>query len=88
MIGYDMGYFHLTPEGWERKDSEPFPSNRVETWRYKSETPSDAAKEQVRLERLWSSSAASTAQRANLRAKFGVPIEIVHDRHITIDCRD
>lgn len=88
MIGHDMGYFHLTPEGWKRKDCEPFPANRVETWQYDSETPSNAAKEQVHLIRLWSSPNMPTSQRARLRAKFGVPIEIVHDRHITIDCRD
>ena len=88
MSGYDTGYYHLTPDGWRRKDFEPYPANRVETWRYESETPSDAAKEQIHLVRLWSSTGASTAQRAQLRAKFGVPIEIAHDRHITIDCRD
>ena len=88
MIGHNTGYYHLTPEGWRRKDFEPFPANRVETWQYVSETPSDAAKEQVHLVRLWSSANASVTQRALLRAKFGVPIEIGRDRHITIDCRD
>jgi hypothetical protein len=88
MTGHDTGYYHLTPDGWARKDNEPFPANRLETWQYESATPSDAAKEQVHFVRLWASANAPAERRARLRAKFGVPIEIGHDRHITIDCRD
>jgi hypothetical protein len=45
----DFGYFHLTTKGWIRKDSEPFPDDRVETWSYDMEWPTGADKEQVRL---------------------------------------
>ena len=30
----DEGAFHLTPAGWLRVDEEPFPADRIETWRY------------------------------------------------------
>lgn len=84
----DSGLFHLTRSGWSRQDVEPFPPGRVETWQYEAEHPSDAAKEQVHLVRLWSSAGTPAQERAQLRARFGYPVEIAHDRHVTIDCRD
>ena len=43
----DEGFYHLTPDGWERRDAEPFPAGRLETWRFHAEVPSDAAKQQA-----------------------------------------
>lgn len=88
MATFDAGYFHLTQHGWKREDVEPFPQDRLETWQYESETPSEAAKEQIHLVRLWSSDSLSAAQRAQLRSKFGYPVSLSQGRHITIDCRD
>lgn len=84
----ESGYFHLTRTGWQRKDDMPFPAGRVETWQYEAEQPSVSAKQQVHLVRLWSSPGVSASERAQLRARFGYPVAIAHDRHITIDCRD
>jgi hypothetical protein len=33
----EHGFFHLTPEGWIRKDYHPFPGDRLETWAYEME---------------------------------------------------
>jgi hypothetical protein len=87
MMDSDNGLFHLTRSGWSRRDVEPFPPGRLETWQYESEKPSDAAKQQIHLVRLWSSAGTSAQERAQLRAKFGYPVTIAQDRHITIDCR-
>jgi hypothetical protein len=84
----DEGFYHLTPDGWERRDAEPFPAGRLETWRFHTEVPSDAAKQQVHLERLWEAPDLTPEQRAHLRRRFGYPIQPAHDLHLTIDCRD
>jgi hypothetical protein len=44
----DSGDFHLTAKGWIRKNTEPFPADRLETWRYEMVQPSGDAKAQVR----------------------------------------
>ena len=38
----DEGYLHLTEKGWVRCDFEPFPTDRLETWHYETNTPSPA----------------------------------------------
>ena len=82
----ESGYFHLTPDGWMRKDDKPFPENRLETWRYDMECATDADKEQVHLARVWVSDTPS-AQLDATRKRFGDAIPPAHDRHIVIDCR-
>ena len=84
----DEGFFHLTATGWQRKDTSLFPADRVETWRFHSETPADAAKQQVHLERLWTSHHLAPKQRDQIRARFGYPFRASHDVHLTIDWRD
>lgn len=84
----EEGYYHLTAAGWQRKDTAPFPADRIETWHFLSKIPSDAAKQQVHLERLWGSRDFPPQQCDQLRAHFGYPIQASHDIHLTIDCRD
>ena len=80
----DSGYFHLTEDGWVRKDDHPFPDNRLETWRYEMECGSDADKENVHLTRIWSGTAPDRANR--LRQRYGEAIAPSHERHIIVDC--
>ncbi|HWB54375.1 MAG TPA: hypothetical protein VG722_09280 [Tepidisphaeraceae bacterium] len=80
----DSGYFHLTEDGWVRKDDRPFPANRLETWRYEMECESEADKEKVHLTRIWSGTAPERADR--LRQRYGEAIPPSHERHITVDC--
>jgi hypothetical protein len=48
----ERGFYHLTPNGWARRDHQPFPKDRVETWAYEMECPAEDAKERVRLTRM------------------------------------
>lgn len=82
----DWGYFHLTPRGWERKDTKPFPEDRVETWYYEMECPAEDAKEQVTLARSWMGPTKSLELKKVLHARFGDPIEPAHSRNITLKC--
>jgi hypothetical protein len=84
----DEGFFHLTATGWRRQDTSPFPADRIETWRFRSETPADDAKQQVHLERLWICHHTPAEERDQIRAHFGYPFRASHDLHLTIDCRD
>jgi hypothetical protein len=67
------GYYHLTPEGWRRQDQEPFPENRVETWRYEMEQPSQWSKEYERWSCVWASPDHSRQDRDALRTRFSLP---------------
>lgn len=84
----DEGFYHLTATGWQRRDIQPFPADRIETWRFRSETPADDAKQRVHLERLWISHHITASERDQIRARFGYPFWASHDLHLTIDCRD
>jgi hypothetical protein len=82
----DFGYFHLTERGWIRRDALPFPSDRVETWRYEEERPASDAKDRIRLTRIWSDHTVTDYRRNELRIKFGNAIAPTEDRHLVIDC--
>lgn len=82
----DFGYFHLTGEGWVRKDTQPFPAGRLETWRYEEERPAIDAKERIRLTRIWHDPSATEHQLEALHAHFGEAVCPDADRHITLDC--
>lgn len=58
----DNGLYHLTPAGWVRQDNAPFPTDRLETWSYQAECPSDDAKEQICLRRIWKAHQGSGAR--------------------------
>ena len=82
----ESGYFHLTPTGWTRKDSEPPPPDRQETWRYELERPSSDAKDEVTLTRIWMSKGMTDAQSIALHSLHGEAIEPTIERNVTLDC--
>lgn len=82
----DRGFYHLTNNGWVRRDAAPFPSNRVETWSYQAIHLSDDAKDRIWLTRVWKDNHLARDERKALRGQFGIPVEIQMDRNITIQC--
>lgn len=82
----DEGYFHLTKDGWVRRDFEPFPADRIETWHYETKTPSPAHKELVHLTRVWVAQQPET-EIVSLRHRYGDAVEAAPNRHIVLDCR-
>lgn len=83
----DSGFFHLTPQGWIRKDFAPYPPDRVETWQYDMERPNPDDKQRAHLTRIWLSTQLPDSQMNALRARFGDALLPMADRHLTIDCR-
>ena len=77
----ELGFYHLTNNGWVRKDATPFPENGVETWSYQMTCPSEDAKEQIWLTRVWKDKHVESADRKALRGRFGIPVEFQTDRH-------
>ena len=82
----ESGYFHLTPAGWMRKDSEPPPADRLETWKYELERPSRYAKDEVTLTRIWKSGDLTEGQLAALHARHGEAVEATQERNVVLDC--
>jgi hypothetical protein len=69
----DEGFYHLTPRGWVRKDVEPFPEGRVETWRYTMHQSSGWSEERRKLHCRWVEPNVSRDERDSLRKQFGWP---------------
>lgn len=82
----ERGYFHLTPRGWERRDTGPFPSDRCETWLYEMEREAPDAKQQVTLARIWRCPNYDPALDKDLYALFGDPVQPSSDRNVTLKC--
>lgn len=82
----DTGLYHLTRGGWVRRDKAPFPQDRVETWSYQSECPSEDAKERICLVRIWKDGHVTGDDRKTLRGLFGMPVELQTGRNITLEC--
>jgi hypothetical protein len=82
----DSGLYHLTKSGWTRKDESPFPGDRVETWSYQAECPSEDAKERICLTRIWKDDHLASGDREALRGRVGMPIELQMGRNITFEC--
>jgi hypothetical protein len=82
----DLGLYHLTSTGWVRKDSEPFPPNRYETWLYEEERPASDAKDRIHLTRVWRKPGAATVELEKLHTRFGEAILPDADRHLILDC--
>jgi hypothetical protein len=82
----ENGYFHLTPTGWIRKDGEPPPFDRQETWKYELERPSSDAKDEVTLTRVWISKDVTDAQSVALHSQHGEAVEPTIERNVTLDC--
>jgi hypothetical protein len=83
---WESGYFHLTPTGWTRKDSEPPPPGRLETWKYELERPAPDAKEEVTLTRIWISKDVTDAQSIALHTQHGEAVESTHERNVILHC--
>jgi hypothetical protein len=83
---YEDGYFHLTPSGWLRKDSEPFPPYRLETWKYQLERPAQDAKDEVTLTRVWISEDVTDAQSVVLHVRHGEAVQAMLTRNVVLDC--
>lgn len=81
----DNGFYHLTRQGWMRRDCAPFPADRLETWSYQSECPADDAKEQVSLTRIWQEPHQSAECEA-VRGHFGLPVAPSTARNIMLGC--
>ena len=82
----DKGYYHLTPKGWLRQDSLPYPDSRIETWLYEMECPAEDAKDQVCLTRVWFNPGWSARARDALRMQFGEPLMATPERNVTLEC--
>lgn len=81
----DTGLYHLTRSGWIRKDRQPFPHDRIETWSYQAEYPAEDAKEQICLVRVWKDDGVAELGEL-LRHRFGMPVLPQTDRNITLEC--
>ncbi len=86
VLNSESGYFHLTPNGWGRKDDEPAPPDRLETWEYQMERPATDAKEQVTLTRVWISKDVTDAQSVALHVRHGEAVQATLDRNVVLDC--
>jgi hypothetical protein len=86
LLESEHGYFHLTPYGWARKDGDPPPPDRLETWKYQLYRPAQDAKDEVTLTRVWISKDVTDAKSVALHAHHGEAVEATHDRNVTLDC--
>ena len=82
----DSGFCHLTPDGWVRRDYQPYPADRVETWSYDSRCPADDAKEQVCLRRIWTNAKITPERREDLPTRFGHARSPTPERNVTLEC--
>jgi hypothetical protein len=83
----DDGYFHLTDTGWVRHDWQPFPSDRLETWKYEMECAAEDAKEQVCLTKVWSNPNTSGEHIAAMQRQFGQPLNPAKGRNVKFECK-
>jgi hypothetical protein len=82
----ESGYFHLTPYGWTRKDGEPPPPDRIETWKYQLLRPARDAKDQVTLTRVWISKDVTDARSVVLHVRHGEAVQATLNRNVVLDC--
>ena len=78
------GAFHLTPAGWLRVDDEPFPADRIETWRYSMHQASGWSREHRSLYCEWGDQAIAREERDTLRKKYGWPYGLTPSRDTVI----
>jgi hypothetical protein len=78
----ERGFYHLTGEDWIRKDCQPFPQTRVETWEYELEYLEDDVKQRVSLTRTWVQPPITPQAREALHARFGEPVAPSHERNL------
>lgn len=84
----DDGFWHLTPNGWVRKDEEPFPSDRLETWHYSMSQASGWSQEHRSWTCTWASPDHSRADRDMLRIQHPIPDQkLKHERGFVVSIR-
>lgn len=83
----DSGYMHLTRNGWRRKDEEPWPEDRVETYSYEMHQSSGWSKEKITLTLIWSDPTLTDAERDALYLKAGRPVPDWPDLRLNIERR-
>ena len=82
----EHGFYHLLPDGWTRKDCQPFPTDRLETWAYEAELPAEDAKERVCLTRTWKKPGVSATGLQAFHVCFGEALLPTPSRNITLEC--
>ena len=70
----DAGFYHLLPRGWVRQDKEPFPNDRIETWRFTMHQSWVTQPEYYDFRCVWADDKVSEKTRSEFRAKIGMPI--------------
>jgi len=83
----ERGFYHLTAHGWQRKDTQPFPGDRLETWAYALECPAEDAKERVCFTRTWIRPGMSEDGMKAFHTIFGQPCLPSVDRNVTMECQ-
>jgi hypothetical protein len=82
----ERGFFHLSSDGWHRKDQMPFPDDRLETWAFEMEQPAEDAKERINLTRTWKRPGMSREGLEAFHACFGEPMLPTESRNVTLKC--
>lgn len=83
---FERGFYHLLPDGWRRRDNEPFPPLRLETWAYEREQPAEDAKERVTLVRTWKKPGMPSDKLDAMHSWFGEPVHPTVCRNVTLEC--
>jgi len=82
----ERGFYHLLADGWHRKDRQPFPADRLETWAYEMEQLAEDAKERICLTRTWKSHDVSAEGLNALHTRFGEALAPTTCRNVTLEC--
>jgi len=82
----ERGFYHLLSDGWHRKDQLPFPDDRLETWAYEFEQPTEDAKERINLTRTWKRPGMSSEGLGVFHLCFGEAIIPTASRNVTLEC--
>ena len=82
----ERGFYHLLADGWHRKDRQPFPADRLETWAYEMEQLAEDAKERICLTRTWTKPGVSAEGLNELHARFGEALGPAVGRNVTLEC--
>ncbi|HWU54119.1 MAG TPA: hypothetical protein VN175_01375 [Rhizomicrobium sp.] len=82
----EHGFYHLLSDGWCRKDHQPFPEERLETWSYEMEQPAEDAKEHINLTRTWKRPGISAEGLQAFHVYFGEALLPSVCRNVTLEC--
>ena len=82
----ERGFYHLLPDGWHRKDRQPFPAGRLETWAYEMAQLAEDATERICLTRTWQKPDLPSEHVNALHARFGEALSPTVCRNVTLEC--